>query len=79
MVIAGNMSKRFTDINKIISNLGLLEKVIIKASVSDGELAQLYKNAFIFVYPSLSEGFGLPLLEAMYFKIPIAVRMEKSM
>ncbi|QKJ20241.1 glycosyltransferase family 4 protein [Microbacterium hominis] len=33
--------------------------------VSDGELVRLYKNASLFVFPSLDEGFGLPLVEAM--------------
>ncbi|MGB0833765.1 MAG: glycosyltransferase family 4 protein [Psychrobium sp.] len=39
--------------------------------VSDEELYLLYKNASFFVFPSLYEGFGLPLLEAMSFDIDI--------
>lgn len=72
LVIAGNISKRFVDIYSIAKDLNLLERIFFKESVTDTELAQLYKNAYVFVYPSLSEGFGLPLLEAMYFEIPIA-------
>ncbi len=40
-------------------------------NVSDEELGLLYKNALLFVYPSLYEGFGLPLLEAFYYNCPV--------
>jgi glycosyltransferase involved in cell wall biosynthesis len=39
--------------------------------VSDEDLAILYENALAFVFPSLSEGFGLPPLEAMQFGAPV--------
>lgn len=39
--------------------------------VSDDELARLYSDACAFIYPSLYEGFGLPLFEAMLFELPI--------
>ena len=45
--------------------------IIFTGFVSDGELANLYSNAKAFVYPSLYEGFGLPLFEAMLFNLPI--------
>lgn len=40
--------------------------------VSDEELQRQYRDAFAFVYPTLSEGFGYPPLEAMRFGIPVA-------
>lgn len=39
--------------------------------VSDAKLARLYQEAKGFVYPSLYEGFGLPILEALYFNCPV--------
>lgn len=45
--------------------------VIFTGQVSDVELYNYYRHASLFVFPSLYEGFGLPLLEAMAFKIPI--------
>ena len=48
-----------------IQELGLRDKVFLLGYVDDEELAWLYNNCFSFVYPSLYEGFGLPVLEAM--------------
>lgn len=39
--------------------------------VEDSELANLYANAYLLVYPSLNEGFGYPPLEAMNFSTPV--------
>lgn len=39
--------------------------------VDDVELEQLYANAYLFVYPSLNEGFGYPPLEAMRYSVPV--------
>ena len=39
--------------------------------VSDQKLAQLYKDAYCFIFPSLNEGFGIPPLEAMKFGTPV--------
>ena len=46
--------------------------VIFSGFVSDDELVHLYSKASAFIFPSLYEGFGLPLLEAMNFNLPIA-------
>lgn len=48
------------------------ERIVFTGFVSDAELASLYKNASAFVMPSLSEGFGLPLIEAMSCGVPCA-------
>lgn len=47
------------------------EKVIFTGFVNDEELTLLYKNAEAYLFPSLYEGFGLPMLEAMSFNLPI--------
>ncbi|MBL0443732.1 glycosyltransferase family 4 protein [Aeromonas veronii] len=45
--------------------------IVFTGFVSDEALAKLYANAKAFIYPSLYEGFGLPLFEAMLFGLPI--------
>ncbi|CAJ1863992.1 glycosyltransferase family 4 protein [Aeromonas veronii] len=52
-------------------NKALPSSVIFTGFVSDERLAEIYSNAIAFVYPSLYEGFGLPLFEAMLFELPI--------
>ncbi|UBM58076.1 glycosyltransferase [Marinilongibacter aquaticus] len=48
-----------------------LERFEFLEYVSESELEHLYKYAFLFIYPSLNEGFGYPPLEAMSFGTPI--------
>ncbi len=48
-----------------ISSLGLEGRVVLEQNVENDRLRQLYNGALAFIYPSLFEGFGLPLLEAM--------------
>lgn len=54
-----------------IEKRGLRGKVIFAGFVPDEELAVLYRKAAAFVFPSLSEGFGLPGLEAMAAGCPV--------
>ncbi len=62
----------------IIIDAGL-EKSLYHYSADDGELTSLYGNATVFIYPSLYEGFGLPLLEAMRCGCPIVCSKTSSM
>jgi glycosyltransferase involved in cell wall biosynthesis len=53
------------DFEELVADLGLGSDVILTGYVSDDTLQWLYQKCFAFVYPSLFEGFGLPVLEAM--------------
>ena len=54
-----------------IRRLGLDKNVIFTGYVTDGELASFYQQASFLILPSLSEGFGLPGLEAMAAGLPV--------
>lgn len=56
-------------LNEIIETLK--ERVFFTGEISDSELKTYYKNAKLFLFPSKYEGFGLPILEAMKFNLPI--------
>jgi glycosyltransferase involved in cell wall biosynthesis len=63
---------------KLIAQLNLTNN-IQQVSVTDSELANLYTNAEAFVYPSLYEGFGLPVLEAFYNNCPVIMSNTSSL
>jgi len=47
--------------------------------VSDEKLAKLYQEAAVFVYPSLYEGFGFPVIEAMQFGVPVVTSNRSAL
>ena len=56
----------------MIDELGLKDRVT-SMKVNDRDLAELYARAEMFVYPSLYEGFGIPILEAFSCQCPVAL------
>ncbi len=61
------------------SDLGINASQILHLAGDDSLLAQLYTQATALVYPSLYEGFGLPLLEAMSYGCPVVCSNTSSM
>ena len=55
----------------MISKLGIAENRVMQISGSDAVLASLYKGATAMIYPSLYEGFGMPILEAFGMNCPV--------
>jgi glycosyltransferase involved in cell wall biosynthesis len=72
--IAGdpNRDKDFSkSILEYCENMGISDRVVVHGRVSEIDLKNLYRNADIFVFPSLWEGFGIVLAEAMSYSLPI--------
>ncbi len=65
LVLAGGKGWLMEDVARTVAELGIAEHLIFTGYVSDAELAWLYAACYAFLYPSLFEGFGLPVLEAM--------------
>jgi glycosyltransferase involved in cell wall biosynthesis len=55
------------------------DRVVAVGAVPDADLPALYRNATAFAYPSLYEGFGLPVLEAMIAGVPVLTSDTSSM
>lgn len=70
LVCAGGGSFKEYEIN-LINDLGLNNAVINIQFENDEELAKLYQNAVAFIFPSLYEGFGIPVLEAFACSCPV--------
>lgn len=71
LVIAGKKDSFHENLEEAVKEANLLDRVVFTGFVTDQELAGLYKNASLYVFPSLSEGFGLPPLEAMAHDLPV--------
>lgn len=67
LVLAGGKGWLMEGFERELVRLGLADNVIVTGRVSDNELVWLYRNCFANAYPSLFEGFGLPVLEGMQF------------
>ena len=61
------------NIDQLITVLGLQEKVILPGFISDEQLAFYYKNARLYTFVSINEGFGLPVLEAFQNDLPTII------
>lgn len=70
LVLAGGMGWMMKDFSQYVAELGVADKVILLGYVSDAELIWLYRNCYAHLYPSVFEGFGLPVLEGMQFGAP---------
>ena len=68
-----------TDAEKIIKELNLTREVKLIGKIPEEDLPALYASARMFVYPSLYEGFGLPVLEAMILGVPVIVSKKSSL
>ncbi len=72
LVIVGKKDKRFyPSLETLVGRLGLIGRVIFLDYVKQEDLGAIYSGAEVFVFPSLYEGFGLPLLEAMACGLPV--------
>ncbi|MDA0244187.1 MAG: glycosyltransferase family 1 protein [Chloroflexi bacterium] len=71
LVIAGGKGWLYDDILAEVHTQGLVGRVLFTEFVDDADLPALYSGASLFTFPSLYEGFGLPLLEAMACGVPV--------
>jgi glycosyltransferase involved in cell wall biosynthesis len=72
LVIAGHAGREQERLRAVAAATGYEPRVILTGWISDPDLEALYSLATCCVYPSLLEGFGLPLLEAMARGVPVA-------
>ena len=79
LYIAGNNSTPYADeVRQEIARRGLTN-VHLLGLVSEGQKVWLYRHCEAFVFPSLFEGFGLPVVEAMLFRKPVICSHETSL
>lgn len=77
LIIIGQNSNETKKINNEIRKLNLNSNIKIFSNLTNYEVLCFYKLADVFVYPSLYEGFGIPMLESMATKLPIVLSDTK--
>ncbi|GMN07239.1 glycosyltransferase family 1 protein [Croceitalea sp. MTPC5] len=71
LVLVGQEKSYARKIHDYIAENNLKHQVSFIKNISSTELAILYQNATVFCYPSFCEGFGIPIIEALYSKLPV--------
>ncbi len=80
LIIAGECNTAYGSyVRKVISEYKMENYVILPGPVSEAEKLYLYKNCMAFVFPSLAEGFGLPVVEAMRAGKPVFCSDQTSL
>lgn len=79
LVVAGKKGWYCEEIFKKVEELGLKNDVIFTGYLADADVPYFYNAAECFIYPSLYEGFGLPILEAMACGCPVITSNTSSL
>jgi glycosyltransferase involved in cell wall biosynthesis len=79
LVLAGRMAWKNEEFTTLLNSYKYKEDVIITGYLGENDLATLVASAYGLVYPSLFEGFGVPVLEAMNCNIPVLTSKGSSM
>ena len=79
LALAGKFDDNYKLLKKYVERQALGPNLIFTDFVSEEELAWLYQNAAAYLFPSLSEGFGLPGLEAMVEGTPVLAARATSL
>ncbi len=80
LVVAGSAASPYAqEILRLARAEGVAERVLLPGNVTDAEKYWLLANAEAFVFPSLAEGFGLPVVEAMSLGKPVFLSTRTSL
>lgn len=71
LVLVGQDRGSAAELTRLAERAGVADRVHIRTAVPDGALPALMQSATVFLYPSLFEGFGLPIVEALSAGVPV--------
>lgn len=71
LVLVGRKTKYYQQLEDYAQEHGLQDKIIHLQGISQRELAVVYQLATLMAYPSIFEGFGIPIIEALFSKTPV--------
>lgn len=79
LVLVGPLKEGEQDMRRLANELGISNRVVLTGFVDDAELRALYSAAKVYACPSLYEGFGFTVLEAMACEAPVVCSRETSL
>jgi len=80
LVIGGNPTGTYFDmVKQYVAEHDLSKKVLFIGHLNDGQLSHIYRRAEALVFPTLIEGFGFPVLEAMHCGTPVITSNQSSL
>jgi glycosyltransferase involved in cell wall biosynthesis len=80
LVIGGNNDTDYgAEIKSTVQRLGIEDRVVLPGKIPDAEKLWLYQHCDAFLFPSLAEGFGLPVVEAMMCGKPVVLSRYTSL
>jgi glycosyltransferase involved in cell wall biosynthesis len=79
LVLAGSEGYEAEAVLREIANSPIIDRIRVTGYISDEEVAQWYRRASIFAFPSLDEGFGMPVIEAMAAGVPVIASNRSSL
>ena len=71
LIAVGRKTKYYNEIEEYLNKNNITNKLNVLSGVENNELPAIYQMAEMLVYPSTFEGFGLPIIEALYSEIPV--------
>jgi alpha-1,3-rhamnosyl/mannosyltransferase len=79
LVIAGHWDNWHAEVKRLVEEQNMQDCVVFTGPVNEADLPALYSGATLFVFPSLYEGFGLPVIEAMACGTPVVCSNTSSL
>lgn len=79
LVLAGGRGWKCDGIYAAIENSPVKDKIVMPGFVENNDKAYIYKNAKAFLFPSLYEGFGIPILESFAYGLPVITANNSSL
>lgn len=71
LVLVGKGKQYKQEVLSLAQELGIVDRVLVLSNINDDQLKSIYEQADVFIFPSLFEGWGLPIVESLLAKTPV--------
>ncbi|MBD0299090.1 MAG: glycosyltransferase, partial [Nitrososphaera sp.] len=79
LILTGRLAWKNDEFLRLLQTYNYKEDVVLTGYLEEAELANVMADAYALVYPSLFEGFGVPVLEALQCRVPVLTSAHSAM